>query len=169
MALWKESAPTASPPSPSPAPVASPLREMPIREPERAPNVAPVATTVAPRPKERVEGKESVIASDVSIEGKIDGSGHVRIAGKFKGDVRVDGNLTIDAGAHLTGQVIASVVVVGGELNGNIASAKRVELLETGIISGDVKAGSLTVAAGSRMRGQVEFGWDEQKGSGKHS
>jgi len=25
-----------------------------------------------------------------------------------------------------------------------------------------VKAGSLTVAAGSRMRGQVEFGWDNE-------
>jgi hypothetical protein len=30
------------------------------------------------------------------------------------------------------------------------------------VIAGDVKAGSLAVAAGSRMRGQVEFGWDEK-------
>jgi cytoskeletal protein CcmA (bactofilin family) len=36
-----------------------------------------------------------------------------------------------------------------------------VELLEGGAITGDVKAGSLTVAAGSRMRGQMEFGWDD--------
>ena len=28
------------------------------------------------------------------------------------------------------------------------------------MINGDVKAGQLTVAAGSRMRGQVEFGYD---------
>src|ERR1700719_2718146 len=47
-----------------------------------------------------------------------------------------------------------------GELIGNIDNAKRVELLETGVINGDVKAGSLTVAAGSRMRGQVEFGYE---------
>jgi len=26
---------------------------------------------------------------------------------------------------------------------------------------GDLKAGSLTVAAGSKMRGKVEFGWKE--------
>ena len=52
--------------------------------------------------------------------------------------------------------------LVGGELLGNIDGAKRVELLEGGVISGDVKAGSLTVAAGSRMRGQVEFGWDAE-------
>ena len=48
--------------------------------------------------------KESVIASDLTIEGKIIGSGHVRIAGRFKGDVQVDGNVTLDAGAHLEGQ-----------------------------------------------------------------
>jgi cytoskeletal protein CcmA (bactofilin family) len=86
----------------------------------------------------------------------------VRIAGSFKGDVHVQGNLTIEAGARVTGQVRASTVVVGGELHGNIDAAARVELLETGLVAGDVKAGSLTVAAGSRMRGQVEFGWDEK-------
>src|SRR5260370_42523392 len=107
--------------------------------------------------------KESVIASDLTIEGKIIGSGHVRIAGKFKGDVNVDGNVTLDTGAHLEGLVKASVVVVGGELLGNIENGKRVERLGGGVISGDVKAGWATVAAGSRMRGQVEFGWDDTR------
>jgi cytoskeletal protein CcmA (bactofilin family) len=114
------------------------------------------------RPRERVDAKESLIAADLTIEGKIEGTGHVRIAGSFKGDVHVQGNLTIEAGARVTGQVRASTVVVGGELHGNIDAAARVELLETGLVAGDVKAGSLTVAAGSRMRGQVEFGWDEK-------
>jgi hypothetical protein len=27
-------------------------------------------------------------------------------------------------------------------------------------MNGDLKAGTLTVSAGSRMRGRVEFGWD---------
>src|SRR6266478_5926142 len=51
----------------------------------------------------------------------------------------------------------------GGELQGNIESAKRVDVQEGGIIVGDVKAGSITVAAGSRMRGHVEFGWEDEK------
>jgi cytoskeletal protein CcmA (bactofilin family) len=106
--------------------------------------------------------RESVIAAELTIEGKIEGAGHVRIAGTFKGDVHVQGNLTIESGARVTGQVRANVVVVGGELHGNIEGASRVELLETGVIAGDVKAGSLAVAAGSRMRGQVEFGWDDK-------
>jgi len=156
MALWKDTTTGTASPSPasggaSPQPLA--------REPDRS-NVAPITPEAPRRPAPRQEMKESIISSDLTIEGKIAGSGHVRIAGRFKGDVQVDGNVSLDAGARLEGHVKASVVSVGGELIGNIENAKRVELLETGVINGDVKAGSLTVAAGSRMRGQVEFGYD---------
>jgi cytoskeletal protein CcmA (bactofilin family) len=113
---------------------------------------------VRPRPK---EGKETVIAAGLTIDGKIEGTGHVRMAGRFKGDVNVDGDLTIEPGAKITGSVRASTVTIGGELEGNIDGASRVELLASGILNGDLKAGSLTVAGGSRMRGNVAFGWDE--------
>jgi cytoskeletal protein CcmA (bactofilin family) len=170
MALWKDSTTGTSPASPaSPAPAPAPVHP---REPERA-NVASLTpdtarrTAPAPAPApHRNEMKESHIAADLTIEGKIVGSGHIRIAGRFKGDVQVDGNVALDPGARLEGHVKATVVTVAGELLGNIENAKRVELLETGVINGDVKAGSLTVAAGSKMRGQVEFGYDgETRGS----
>jgi len=111
--------------------------------------------------KERTDMKESIIAAGLFIEGKINGNGHVRVAGKFKGDIQVEGNLHIDSGARVEGQVRAGEVIVSGELLGNIESAKRVELQQGGTITGDVKAGSLTVAAGSRMRGAVDFGFEE--------
>jgi cytoskeletal protein CcmA (bactofilin family) len=113
------------------------------------------------------ETKESVVAAGLAIEGKIEGSGHVRIAGRFKGDVHVQGNLTIEPGAKLTGGVRAGTVTIGGELEGNIDSATRVELLASGVLNGDLKAGSLTVAAGSKMRGQAEFGWEEKAAPAK--
>ena len=114
----------------------------------------------ATRPRTK-DGRESVIASGLTIDGKIEGAGHVRMAGRFKGDVNVDGDLTIDPGAKITGSVRASTVTIGGELEGNIDGASKVELLAGGILNGDLKAGSLTVASGSRMRGNVAFGWDE--------
>ena len=109
--------------------------------------------------------KESLIAADITVEGKIEGSGSVRIAGKFKGDVNVQGDLTIEPGAKLTGSVRADKVVIAGELEGNIEEASRVELLQTGVVIGDVKAGSLTVAAGARMKGHADFGTGDSKGS----
>ena len=115
--------------------------------------------------------KESLIAADITIEGKIEGGGSVRIAGKFKGDVNVQGDLTIEAGAKLTGAVRADKVTIAGELEGNVEEASLVNLLQTGVVIGDLKAGSLSVQAGARLRGQAEFGWDDGKGSkvGKHS
>jgi cytoskeletal protein CcmA (bactofilin family) len=113
--------------------------------------------------------KESVIGEELTIEGKIEGSGHVRIAGRFKGDVNVKGNLAIDSGATLTGDVRANTVTIAGQLDGNIDGAARVELLETGVLNGDLNAESLTVAAGSRMRGKVSFGWELPEGRGADS
>ncbi len=118
-------------------------------------------TTARTAPKERTDMKESLIASGLTIEGKIIGNGHVRVAGRFKGDIQVEGNLHIDSGARVEGQVKAGEVIVSGELQGNIESAKRVELQQGGTINGDVKAGSLTVATGARMRGSVDFGFEE--------
>jgi cytoskeletal protein CcmA (bactofilin family) len=164
MALWKET------PAPTPAPSGPAAASNTVTELHKGP--APHSTpdndatrrlaSTAPRPS----GGESVIGAELTIEGKIVGSGDVRIAGRFKGDVSVDGNFRIDAGARLEGQVKASVVVVGGELQGNIDAAKHVDVLTTGVIVGDVKAASITVAAGSRMRGHVEFGWDDKHNTG---
>ncbi len=156
MALWKETAPAANPtPPPKDALAGESFKNTP-RESDKG------AAVPFNQARARAEPKESIIAADLTIEGKIEGSGHVRIAGRFKGDVNVTGNLTIESGAHITGQVKAQTVIVAGELHGNIDGATRVELQETGVLSGDVKAGSFTVAAGSRMRGQVEFGWEEK-------
>ncbi|HEY7234432.1 MAG TPA: polymer-forming cytoskeletal protein [Gemmatimonadaceae bacterium] len=121
---------------------------------------------IAPTPARRTaprEVKESIIAADINITGKIDGTGHVRIAGRFEGDVHIQGDLTIDTGAKLTGGVRANSVTIGGEIEGNIESAASVEILNTGILNGDLKAGTLAVAAGSRMRGRVEFGWGDER------
>ena len=131
---------------------------------DHAPGVssAPAVAAVSHRASDRAP-KESLIAEELTIEGKIEGAGHIRIAGRFKGDVHVKGNLAIEAGATLTGGVRANTVTIGGQVDGNIDGATRVELLETAVLNGDLSADSLTVAAGSRMRGKVEFGWDKSE------
>jgi cytoskeletal protein CcmA (bactofilin family) len=147
MALWDK-------PEPAPGTTAAPAQPL-------ASSTLSQDTSAKPAPKERTNMNESLIAAGLTIEGKINGNGHVRVAGKFKGDIQVEGNLHIDAGARVEGQVKAAEVIISGELQGNIESAKRVELQQGGTINGDVKAGSLTVAAGARMRGNVDFGFEE--------
>ena len=166
MSLWKDNT----------APRQLPTPALDAREPARfdAPSKPAFAASLAATPVARADTglprKESLIAADITIEGKIEGGGSVRIAGNFKGDVNVEGDLTIEVGAKLTGGVRADKVTIAGELEGNVEEASRVDLLQTGVVIGDLKGGSLTVAAGARMRGMTEFGWDDGKGPkvGKH-
>ena len=160
MSMWKDQN-NAKKDAPLP-PAPEPLREAPAAAQFTPTVTAPAATTAAR------DAKESLISADLTIEGKIEGAGHVRIAGKFKGDVNVQGDLTIERGAKVNGSVRAKKITIAGELEGNIESASQVDLLAAGVLIGDVKAGSLTVAAGSRMRGQADFGWDDVKSSARN-
>jgi cytoskeletal protein CcmA (bactofilin family) len=159
MAIWKDIVAKDST-QPDAAPVSAPTVNRP--RPEPVPSAAPPQAA----PVARKDLKESIIAAGLTFEGKIEGSGHVRISGRFKGDVQVDGTLTVENGAHLAGSVRAGSVVVAGEIEGNIEGAQRVELHQSGVVNGDISAGSLTVADGARMRGKSEFGWSESGGKG---
>jgi len=90
MALWKDQlkqTPSATPEPLNPARFDAPAEAKP--DP-----IAPSAAR-APAPLREKAKSESLIAPDITIEGKIEGTGHVRIAGRFKGDVDVRGDLTI--------------------------------------------------------------------------
>ena len=152
MALWKEqTGQRKDAPDAHPVEVAS--------RPEIPTAYAPPVE--APRPIRMSEAAESVIGADLAIEGSITGSGSVRLAGRFTGDVTVDGMLTIETGARLSGSVRASTVAIGGELEGNVVKATRVDVHASGVLMGDLKSDTLTLAAGSRVRGHIECGWVE--------
>jgi cytoskeletal protein CcmA (bactofilin family) len=147
MAIWKETMQDGE------------LGERPVvvEEPPRMSPILPRRESIL---KDR---QESVLGTGVTIEGKIDGDGDMRIAGKFKGDIHIKGVLNIEKGAHIAAKINAETVTIGGELEGNVVANAQVKLLESGQLIGDLKAPSLTVAAGSRMRGNVEFGWNESE------
>lgn len=164
MALWKENTIAKAGPEQAYSPAfeaKEPPRAETLPKPEPIGTRVAVAATAAPASAPR---KESLIAADLTIEGKIEGGGSVRIAGKFKGDVNVQGDLTIEPGAKLTGSVRADKVVISGELEGNVLGASSIELQQTGVVVGDLKARSLAVATGATMRGKAEFGGDDGEG-----
>ena len=106
--------------------------------------------------------KDSVIGAGLTFEGKIKGNGNIGIGGNFKGDVQVGGDVAIEAGAEISGEIVADDVTIAGNVEGNITASNQVKLLPSCKLIGDLKASSLTVAAGSRMRGMVEFGWEAE-------
>lgn len=153
MALWNQPTPEESnekprvePPSPTPA----------------TPTPVPTLTSSLKEsaPKDR---RETVFGAGVSVEGRIEGDADVRIGGKFKGDIQIKGDLSIEKGAQIKAKINAATVTIGGAVEGNVVASAQVKLLESAQLIGDLKATTLIVAAGSKMRGHMEFGWSESE------
>ena len=74
-----------------------------------APHPAPPATRSGDHATRRggadvddhAQGSESILSAGLTIEGKIEGNGNIRVAGRFKGNVNVKGELTIEPGAAI--------------------------------------------------------------------
>jgi cytoskeletal protein CcmA (bactofilin family) len=112
---------------------------------------------------------ESVVSAGVTVEGKISGEGDLRIAGKFKGDIQIKGDLNIEKGAHVGALIGAASVTVEGTLDGNVVASSQVKLLESSELNGDIKASTLIVAAGSKVRGNVEIGPGDTEAAKVHA
>jgi cytoskeletal protein CcmA (bactofilin family) len=159
MALWKETAQNEQRTMPNEQRMAAQSEQSEKAEAAPAP-VLPVTSRRESMPRDRYE---SVLGSGVSIEGKMEGDGDVRIAGKFKGDIHIKGNLNVQKGAHLTAKINADAVTIEGEVEGTVVASGQVTLSESAQVVGDLKAKTLAVSAGSRMRGNVEFGWNDSE------
>jgi cytoskeletal protein CcmA (bactofilin family) len=160
MALWKEMAQNEQRTMPNEQRMAAQNEQSEKVEAAPAP-VPPIAPRREIMPRDRHH--ESVLGSGVSIEGKMEGDGDIRIAGKFKGDIQIKGNLNIQKGAHLTAKINADAVTIEGEVEGTVVATGQVTLSESAQVIGDLKAKTLAVSAGSRMRGNVEFGWNDSE------
>src|SRR3546814_18610843 len=77
-------------------PTPTPIRETPAAADFNPTQAAP------PRAVAEAPAKGSLIAAALTIEGKIEGAGHVRIPGKFKGAGHVQGHLTHEKGTKHT-------------------------------------------------------------------
>ena len=73
------------PPKPEPKPEMPPFSPPPPVAPARP--VEPLRAAVEEKPMSMTPGKlsESILAAGLTIEGKIEGNGNIRVAGRFKG------------------------------------------------------------------------------------
>jgi len=104
-----------------------------------------------------MEEVRTIIADDVEINGSIKCSGGIKMAGKINGDVTTAGDVSVEKGAAIKGNVIAASVVVHGMIKGNITAKERIELKGAARVSGDIKARRLVVEEGVSLVGKFEI------------
>jgi len=102
--------------------------------------------------------KRPTIIADASIfQGDFKSSAPVIIFGMIEGNCEIDNLLTIEKPGVWVGNVKAEGVIVNGKVKGNITTDGKLEVGSSGHILGDVVAGTLAIASGAVIEGEMHM------------
>jgi cytoskeletal protein CcmA (bactofilin family) len=82
----------------------------------------------------------SVLGRGTRVRGRIQGDGDLRVEGAIEGDVRVTGELLIDEGADVQGNIEAAIVTISGALTGDVTSRGGVVVRSSAKVSGNLNS-----------------------------
>ena len=135
--------------------------------------VKPGAPAEGPRTEApRTPGSETVtigsIGKSVVIKGELSASEDLTIEGQVEGKVELKQNiLTIGPNGRIRAQVFAKVVIVLGEVHGNVTATEKVDIRDGGSVDGDIISPRVDIAEGAHFRGSVDMQRKGQPAAGK--
>jgi cytoskeletal protein CcmA (bactofilin family) len=133
--------------SPAGAATPTPVAAAPV-EPRP---VAPQPEPVAPAPPAKAKG------STLVIKGELIGAEDLVFEGQIEGKITLpDHVLTIGLGGQVSAEITARVVVVHGNLTGNVTASERVEIRSSGRMIGDLISPRIMMNDGATFNGRLE-------------
>lgn len=123
--------------------------------------VPPTPEPAAPPPSLPVQtqhpiGFDTVIGAGASFEGNFTSSSNVRIDGTFTGSIDINGNVLVGETAKINADLHAKNISIAGAVRGNV-HGKKVQLLRTGRVWGDINATALTTEEGAFIDGKISM------------
>jgi cytoskeletal protein CcmA (bactofilin family) len=139
------------PPSPQP-PSASAPRPM-TAAPAPSPSPAPAASEPPRRPAER-----ATIGPSIFIKGDLSGEEDLVIEGRVEGRVDLkQNNVTVGKNGRVKADIFGKVVIVEGEVDGNVFAREQAILRQSGSIRGNITAPRVILEDGSRFKGSIDM------------
>jgi cytoskeletal protein CcmA (bactofilin family) len=100
----------------------------------------------------------ALLGRGTQFEGKLYFEGRVRIDGVFKGEILSDDTLVIGDGAEIHAEIdVATVIVRGGIVHGNIRAKTAIELHAPGKMVGNLHSPSLFIDRGVEFQGSCRM------------
>lgn len=132
------------------------------RQPDPEPPVQPERERVLP-PTQTVQnvppqpiGFETVLGANSTLEGTLISHANVRLDGTFTGKLEINGNVLIGETAKITADVNAKNISIAGAIRGNVVG-KKVQILRTGRVWGDITAAALATEEGAFLDGKISM------------
>jgi cytoskeletal protein CcmA (bactofilin family) len=100
----------------------------------------------------------AAIGKSVQVRGEVHGSEDLLVDGVVEGTITLqDSRLTIGANARVKANVSARDIVVLGQLQGNLHATGRIELRAGCHVTGDLRAGRLSIEENASYSGKVDL------------
>ena len=100
----------------------------------------------------------TIVAREAQFEGALELTAGAHIEGSFRGTLTAQGELSIGPDGSVEGRLTAKSLVIAGHVQGTIVVHETLRVLSTGKIEGHVYYGSLEVAHGGAVSGQLHHG-----------
>jgi cytoskeletal protein CcmA (bactofilin family) len=100
----------------------------------------------------------TIISNGVKIEGKVSSTGSIRVDGTLQGDLNAKGNVTVGEQGSITGEIIANMVTIGGNVIGTVNAKDKLVLEAKCVLKGDVITKVLAIEAGAKFDGKSNMG-----------
>ena len=100
----------------------------------------------------------TVLGPGTRFDGLLTFRGRARVDGSLTGEISGHGVLVLGPGGRAEARVEVDELIVAGEVEGDVRARRRVELLATGCIRGDVETPRLVIAEGGRLLGRCTTG-----------
>ncbi len=105
----------------------------------------------------------ALLGRGTRFEGKLHFEGRVRIDGVFKGEIKSDDTLIIGDGAEVHAEIdVATVIIRGGVVHGNIRAKTALELHAPGRLVGNIQSPSLFIDRGVEFQGSCRMELDSK-------
>jgi cytoskeletal protein CcmA (bactofilin family) len=114
-----------------------------------------MADTPRRRLADRVSSSPTLIGSGSRFTGDLECDSDLMVGGSVVGDGDVRGALTLSDGGRWQGEIRAGNAVIGGEVEGSVSVAEKLELRATARIRGSLKARTIAVAKGAIIEGDM--------------
>jgi len=101
---------------------------------------------------------KAFLGEGTEFKGVLSFQGTVRIDGHLQGEVFGGDLLIVGEGGVVKAEVEVGTLIVGGKIVGNIRAKKRVELLASSNVIGNITTPCLVVAEGGTFNGTCDMG-----------
>lgn len=97
----------------------------------------------------------SILGPTLRFKGELTAGEDLLIEGQVSGSIKHSRRLTIGKQGHVKAQIEGHIVSIAGTVEGDVQAQTSVAVMETGRLTGDIRAPSVSIVDGADFSGNV--------------